>query len=419
MNELIASLDIGSNNVRMVVGQRLENQSKSSHPILQIIGMSEVGSEGVRKGVITNIEDAVSSISQCLENVERMTGQQIKRVWVGIAGTHITSQESRGIIAVSRPNGEINDDDIERAIGAARTVVTPLNHEILHVIPRSFSVDGQSGIKDPSGMTGIRLEVETQIIQGLSSHIKNFTKSIHRTGLEIEDIILSILASSEAVLSKKQKELGCVLIDIGGATTSLIVFEEGDMVFTAILPIGSDHITADIAIGLRKDPEIAHRVKLEYGSALPNEISPDDQIDLASVGNEHGWVSRRYVAEIIQARVEEIFEKIDNELKKIGRSGLLPAGAVLIGGGAKMPGIVEISKNVLRLPVSLGYPRDIQSAIDKVNDIGYSTAIGLLKWGEQASLNKMTSTGSILGGSIRKIGSLGGHITNWFKSLKA
>lgn len=417
MNELIAGLDIGSSKVRIVVGQRIDKSDDSGATFVQIIGLYEVPSEGIRRGIVTNIEDAVTSISHCLERVERMTGQQISSIWVGIAGTHITSQESRGIVAVSRPNGEINEDDIERALEAARTVVTPLNHEILHVIPRSFSVDGQSGIKDPSGMTGIRLEVDTQIIQGLSSHIKNITKSIYRTGLEIEDIVLSILAASEAVLTKKQKELGCVLIDIGGSTTSLIVFEEGDILFTNILPIGSDHITADIAIGLRRDPDVAERVKLQFGTALPQDVSSDEELDLGELGDEPGVVSRKYVAEIIQARVEEIFEKVDGEISKIGRSGLLPAGAILIGSGAKMPGIIEVAKDKLRIPISLGYPRNIYTALDTVNDLSYSTSIGLLKWGEQVSNQKGKSTSSF-GSKLKALNSFGHKIRDWFKALK-
>lgn len=417
MSELIAGLDIGSNTIRMVVGQRVEQPDMHDGGLFQIIGVHEVPSEGIRRGTITNIEDAVSSISHCLERVERMTGQQLESVWVGIAGTHITSQDSRGVIAVSRPNGEINEDDIERAIEAARTVVTPLNHEILHVIPRSFSVDGQGGIKDPSGMTGIRLEVDTQIIQGLSSHIKNLTKSVYRTGLDIDDIVLSVLAASESVLTKKQKELGCVLIDIGGATTSVIVFEEGDILFTSILPIGSDHITADIAIGLRRDPEVAERVKLMFGTALPGDVPEGEEINLGEVGDEAGMISRAYVAEIIQARVEELFEKIDHELSQIGRSGMLPAGAVLVGSGSKMPGIIEVAKEKLRLPVSLGYPRNIHTALEKVNDIGYATAVGLLKWGEQMS-HQQAARASSWGSKLKAVNSVGNKLRDWFKTLK-
>lgn len=416
MSELITALDIGSNKIRMIVAQRIEDGPPSDFPY-QIIGASEVPSQGIRRGVIINIEDTVSSVSQCLENVERMTGQQVESVWVGIAGTHISSQESKGVIAVSKPSGEINDDDIERAIEAARTVVTPLNYEILHVIPRSFSVDGQGGIKDPTGMTGIRLEVDTQIIQGLTSYIKNLTKSIYRTGLDIEDIVLSILGTGESVLSKRQKELGVLLVDIGSATTSVIVYEEGDVLYTSILPIGSDHITADIAIGLRQSPEIAESVKLEYGHCLPTEIDDNSEIDLGIISEEKGTISHNYVAQIIQARVEEIFEKIDQELIKIGRSGMLPAGVVLVGGGAKIPGIIEIAKDKLRLPASLGYPKNLHTAITRVDDISYATALGLLMWGNQMMVQKNSKPGGILSG-LKSVGGVSKKVTGWLKSLK-
>lgn len=417
MSEFIAGLDIGSSTIRMVVAQRVEQRDEHGEPILQIIGVSEVPAHGINKGIVTSIEDAVSSVSSALEHVERMTGQQLEHVWVGISGTHIISQESKGVIAVSRPNGEINEEDIERAIDAARTVATPLNYEILHVIPKSFVVDGQLGIKDPTGMTGIRLEVDTQIIQGLTSHIKNLTKSVYRTGLDIEDMVLASLAASEAVLSKRQKELGTVLVNIGASTTSIIVFEEGDIIHTSILPVGSDHITSDIAIGLRTSIDVAERVKLEYGNCLPDDIDEYEDIDLGSLGEESGSVSRKYIAQIIEARVEEIFEKIDKELMGVGRSGVLPAGAVLIGGGSKLPGVVEVAKRILRLPASLGYPKNIYSAIDKVNDITFVNAVGLILWGDSMTGQKAGGRRSKLMQKFKSVDEVGKKMKDWFKSL--
>ena len=222
--EIITGLDIGSTVIRLVVGQRTSDVNQPIH----IIGAAEVPAEGISRGIISSLEDAVASISACLEKAERMVGFAINSSWVGISGSHIMSQESQGVIAVARSDGEITEADVERAIEAARTVATPPNYEILHVIPKSFTVDGQVGIKDPIGMTGVRLEVETQIIQGLSAQIKNLTKAVYRVGLDIRDLVLSILATSEAVLTNRQKELGVVLVNIGGATTNLVVFEEGD-----------------------------------------------------------------------------------------------------------------------------------------------------------------------------------------------
>lgn len=384
-SDIITGLDIGSTSIRLAIGEFLEGQQPGVH----IIGVSDSSSNGITRGVITSMEDAVSSITACLDKAERMVGVPIEKVWVGISGSHIISQESRGVIAVSKPSGEITESDIERAIEAARTVATPPNYEILHVIPKSFTVDGQSGIRDPRGMTGIRLEVDSQIIQGLSSQIKNITKAIYRTHLEIEDLVMSILATSEAVLTPRQKQLGCVVINIGGSTTSLAVFEEGDVLHTAILPIGSDHITSDIAIGLRVNIDIAEKIKLEYGSAFSKNISKRDEINVGEFGGtESTYVSRRYIAEIIEARVEEIFSRIDAELKKIDRSGMLPAGAILTGSGSKLADMVEVAKTCLRLPASLGYPIGVSSAIDKMNDPSYSTAVGLVLWGLQLNNSK-------------------------------
>ena len=267
-------------------------------------------------------------------------------------------------------------------IEAARTVATPSNYEILHVIPKSFTVDGQAGIKDPVGMHGIRLEVDAVIIQTLSSQIKNMTKSVYRTGLEIDDLVFSPLATAEAVLTQRQRELGVCVIDIGATTTTLAVFEEGDMLHTAVLPVGGDHITNDIAIGLRTSLEVAQEVKLKLGNAVPDNVDRKATFSLQDFGsNEEDVIKQRFIAQIIEARVEELFEAIDDELRKIDRSGMLPVGAVLTGGSVKLEGMVDVAKRVLRLPVSIGVPVSVSSVIDEVNDPAYSTAIGLCLWG--------------------------------------
>jgi cell division protein FtsA len=408
--QIITGLDIGSTAVRAVVGQR--NQSGG----IEVIGAAEVPSEGVSKGVITSIEDAVSSVSACLEKIERMTGLPVESAWVGISGGNIISQRSKGVVAVSKTNGEIKEEDVERAVEAARAVATPPNYEILHVIPRNFSIDDQAGIKDPIGMNGIRLEVETQIIQGLSSQIKNLTKCVYRVGVDIDDLVLSILAASEAVLNSRQKDLGVAVINIGRATTSLAVFEEGDLLHTAVLSIGGDHITSDIAIGLRTSIDVAEKIKLDYGTASPKEINKREEIDIGEFdANESSLVSKRYIAEIIEARVEEIFEKIDLELKKIERSGLLPSGVVLIGGGAKLPGVVEVAKRKLRLPASLGYPK-LASITDKINDLTFVGALGLALWGTGV-LSLKKSHFDRVAFQFKSIDKVTSQIKKWFKSL--
>lgn len=410
-NQIIAGLDVGSTAVRLAVGQLVSVEGERSE--LHIIGAAEAPSEGVHKGVVTSIEDAVSSISACLERAERMTGLPIKTAWVGISGSHIISEESKGVVAVAKSDGEIGEEDIERAVEAARTVATPLNYEILHVIPKSYTVDGQVGIKDPVGMTGVRLEVDTQIIQGLSSQIKNLTKAVYRTGLDIDDLVLSILATAEAVVTERQKELGVAVLNIGGATTSLVAFEEGDILETMVLPIGSEHITSDIAIGLRTSIEVAERLKLNYGSTMPKDISKKEEIDLFDLGaGEQEIISRKYTAEIIEARVEEILEKVDAVFKKIGRSGMLPAGVILTGGGAKLPGLVEFTKHKLRLPATLGYPLNLTSVTDKVNDLSFATAIGLVRWGYSVANSPKSKFGNLIS-RFRSVS----QVKKWFQSL--
>ncbi|MFA4871490.1 MAG: cell division protein FtsA [Patescibacteria group bacterium] len=408
-DNIITGLDVGSTAIRIVVGQKSRNDER-----LHIVGAVEAPAQGISKGVVNSVEDAVSSISLALEKIERMVGQPVDHAWIGISGSHIIAQESRGVVAVSKPDGEIRAEDVERAIGAARAVSIPPNYEIIHVIPKSFTVDSQIGIKDPIGMTGIRLEVETQIIQGLTAQIKNLTKCIYRTGLDIDDLVLSVLASAESVLTNRQKDLGVVVMNLGGATTSLSVFEEGDVLHTAVLPVGSEYITNDIAIGLRISIETAEKIKVREGSCVLKDLKKNEEIKYSEVGGiEEGSFSKKQVAEIIEARVEEIMEKVDKELKKIGKSGMLPAGAVLTGGGAKLSGLVEAAKTYLRLPASLGYPQELVSNLDKVSDLSFTTAIGLVLWGSE--LQKTASHFPF--SQFKTVDKATHQLKKWFKSL--
>ncbi|HBV33581.1 TPA: cell division protein FtsA [Patescibacteria group bacterium] len=406
--ELITGLDIGSTTIRAAVAQT--NGGSELH----ILGLAEVPSQGIHKGVVTSIEDAVSAISSVWERVERMTGTPVEHVWASINGSHILAQSSHGVIAVSKADGEIKEDDVDRVVEAAQAVATPPNYEILHVLPRSFVVDNQAGIKDPVGMTGVRLEVEAQIIEGQSAQIKNLTKCIYRTGVDIDDLVLAILANAEVVLTKRQKELGVVLVNLGGSTTSMLVFEEGDPLHTAILPVGSGHITNDIAIGLRTSIDLAERLKLEYGHAVSSDVGKREDIDLAEISPEEGRVSRKQLAEIIEARLVEIFSLVNKELERIDRKGMLPAGVVLTGGGAKLPGVVEVAKREFKLPASLGYPVDVASPLEKVNDLSFTTAIGLARWGEEATRGKSARGGF---GRWSSINHVAGRMKDWFKSL--
>lgn len=413
---LLTGLDIGSSSIRMVVGQSLSRERGVRD--LTILGAVEVPSQGISKGSVSGIDDAVASISKCLEHAERMTGQALSSAWVGIGSTRIVAQESKGVVGVARSDGEIREDDVDRAIDAARTVATPTNHEILHVIPKSFTVDGQRGVKDPIGMTGIRLEVDTLIVQGLTSQIKNVTKSVYRTGLDINDIVFSILATGEAVLSPKQKELGSVVVNLGAQTTSVIVYEEGDVVHVAVLPVGAEHITNDIAIALRTSIDVAEKMKLRYGTASISRVEKGLKISVAECGGMGDEsCTHTFLTNVIKARCDEIFELIDAELVKIDRSGLLPGGVFLAGGGAHLSGITEVAKEVLRLPVTPGTPLGVSSAVPQVNDVAFSTAIGLVKWAQDVQAQAGANMLSGLLGKMGGVGSVGHVIKGWLKEL--
>ncbi len=385
-DNVIAGLDIGSTSIRLVIGQRIAGPAGDE---LQIIGAISVPTSGVSRGIVNSIEETTSSISACLEKAERLVGVPISRVWVSINDPYIKCERSKGVVAVGRSDGEINENDVSRAIEAARALAVPVNYEILHVIPIKFGVDNQGDVKDPIGMNGIRLEVETLIVQGLSTQIKNLTKAIYRTGLEIEDLVIAPLAAAEAVLSTKQKELGVALVNLGSSTTSLAIYEDRNLIHTAVLPIGSEHITADIAIGLRCPINLAERIKREYGTAVVDENETKDDVDVSQLVKEEeinddiSIISRKYLAEIISARVEEIFDKVDNEFKRIDRSGMLPAGIIFVGGGADLEGLVEAAKKKLRLPAALGAAKNINVIIDKVKAPEFLTALGLVVWGSR------------------------------------
>jgi cell division protein FtsA len=322
------------------------------------------------------------------------------------------------VIGVSRSDGEIKGEDVGRAVDAARMVATPANYEILHVLPKSYTVDGQIGVRDPVGMTGIRLEVESLIIQGLSAHLRNLTKCVHRTGIEIDNLVLSPLAAAEAVTNSRERDLGVAIVTIGTSSSSVVVYEGGDVLYTGSVPVGAEHITSDIAIGLRTSLDIAERIKLEFGTASPKDITKKEEISLAELGAaDDETVSRKYVSEIIEARVEEICEKIDRELRKIDRSGMLPAGVVLTGGGAKLSGITEVAKRVLRLPIAIGYPVGVSSITDKSADVSFAPAVGLVLWGAQAYAASEHRGGGNVMSKLGGVTAVGKGIKKLFKSF--
>ncbi len=410
--QYIVGVDVGTSSVRAVQA-KLDPQTGA----FNIIGASEVPSTGLRRGVIVDIEEAVSSISSALEKVERMTGVPVAAANVSVGGNHISSVASHGVIAVSRADGEITENDIIRCIDASQAISIPQNKEVLHVFPKTFTLDGQVGIKDPAGMSGIRLEVDTIIVQAGLPFIKNLTRAVMQAGLEIEDLVLAPCAAAESVLSKRQKDLGVCLVDLGAGTTSIAVYEEGDLLHTTVLPLGSMHITNDIAIGLRCGIETAEKVKLLFGHCDQSEISKEEEIDLSKLDkSEDHATSRQYVVEIIEARLEEIFRMVASELKKIQRDGKLPAGIVLTGGGSKMPGMVDFAKKNLRLPTVLGKPQNVSTVIDRVDDPSFATAVGLVLWGGKFSAKNSAEQ---LGGMVKNIMSNEGvaKMRKWLRSF--
>ncbi|KKT75654.1 MAG: Cell division protein ftsA [Candidatus Peregrinibacteria bacterium GW2011_GWA2_44_7] len=403
---VLSSLDIGSSKIRTIVAVV---DGSAEHEVPNVIGVGISPSLGMRKGHVIDVEELIHNIISSLEDAERMAGVPINHVYVGMSGSHIEAFDSRGVIAVA--GSEITMEDVGRVLDAAQAVSIPANRRILHIEPKTYSVDEQRGIKNPVGMTGIRLEVEAHIITGHIQHVKNIEKCIDQAGVDIDNLVPSTIAVSEAVTTKRQKELGVAVMDIGAGSVSLVVFEEGTILHSVSLPIGGESVTNDIAIGLRTSIDTAEKIKIEFGSVLPQEIAEREMIDLSSVSKvDSQTVSKRYMAEIMQARYFEIFSLIKKELERIGRSGMLPAGALLTGAAVKAPGVLDLSRDVLGLPVQMGFPTDIGGVIEKVDDPAYATALGTLVWGMRE------------GGLSPAIGSMqfkraAQQVGSWFRSL--
>lgn len=391
-DNIVVGLDIGTTKIAVTVCQQIEG-------LLRIIGYAKIPNGGVRRGIIVDVEDTVSALSMALEEAERMAGVPINCAYLSIGGSHIVSTTSKGVVAVSRADGEITHSDVNRVIEASKTVALPPNKEIIHCIGKTFTVDNQTGIVNPIGMSGIRLEVESIIVGASSTALTTLSKSVNQTGIDISGLVFSPIAESKLLLSKKQKELGVVLVDIGGGSTNMAVFEEGELAHCASIPVGSALITNDITIGLRTSVELAEKIKINYGSCVPDKIPEAERINLATLDpQDNQRIERHYVAEIIHARLLEIFNLIREELRKIGKDGMLPAGVVFTGGGAKMEDLIELAKEELRLPAQIGIPQvEIEGLIDKLSDPVYSTSVGLIIHGlENPTEVKKIATGNML-----------------------
>ena len=379
MEELIVGLDIGTSKICAVVGE-VRPDGK-----VDIIGMGSHPSIGLRKGMVINIENTVNSIKEAIEEAETMAGCEISSVYAGIAGGHIKGFNSHGIIALK--NREVGKRDIERVIDAARAVAIPMDREVMHTLPQEFIVDDQAGITDPLGMSGVRLEVKIHIVTGAVTSAQNIIKCANRAGLDVYDIILESLASSEAILTDEERNLGVALIDFGGGTTDLAVFSSGSIKHTSVLTLGGDNLTNDIAIGIRTPFKEAEKIKIKYGCGLTSLIGKEETIEVPSVGGRPPrTINRQLIGEILEPRVEEIFSLIYQEMVRSGYDDLVTSGVVATGGSSLLQGVPEIVEQVFNMPARIGYPSDIGGLKEIVNSPMYATAVGLVLYG--ANLEK-------------------------------
>ena len=374
-NGIITGLDIGTTKIGVVVAEPAESGS------FRILGVGNAPSEGLKKGVVVNLEAAVDSVRKALDDAELVTGLNIDSAYVSIAGDHIKSINSRGVVAVGKSSVEIAQSDVERAVEAAKTVAIPSDREIIHVLPQEFTVDDQNGIKDPIGFSGVRLEVDIHIVTGSVSAAQNILKCVEKSGIGVDELVLEPLASSYAVLTADEMELGSVVIDMGGGTTDLAVFHEKSVKHTAVVGLGGKNVTSDLAIGLRTPLDQAERLKCHYGSALSSLVDASEMVTVPGVaGRESKEVSRSVLASIIEPRVEEIFSLVARELKKGHLTEMLSAGVIITGGAAQLEGSLELAEQIFDLPAKLGTPLQFENSAQITPGPAFSTGVGLIHY---------------------------------------
>jgi len=430
---VLVGVDVGSSKIATLIATSAENG-------LTVIGVSTVASRGIRKGQVVDIDEAVRSIAEGLESAERMAGVSVSSCFVSVGGVQISSVNSRGVVAVAGGENEINEDDVRRVVEAAQAISIPSSREIIHVIPRDYIVDSQEGIKDPVGMTGVRLEVEAHIISGAATALRNLVKCIQQVGIDVEGLVFSGIASAESTLTDTERELGVALIDIGGGATDVALFVDGSIAHSAVIPIGGRNITNDLAIGLRSSLESAEKIKLVLSERKQTRVESEEMgekeedekgklsagrqekkegiLDTAGLGisEDLGTISKRTLSEgIIKPRLTEICTLIGMEIKRAGFAGLLPAGLVITGGAADTALLPSVAKDVLRMPVRVGEPRGVSGLIDEISSPAYSTSVGLLLFGEKISagsarISLAISKGKNLVDLIKKL-------TGWFRGL--
>jgi cell division protein FtsA len=376
-NSYIVGLDIGTKKTAAIISEITEDKK------IEIIGIGTTDSRGLRKGVVVNLEATVNAIKKAQEEAELMAGVEIDSAFVGISGAHIKSFNSRGVIAVSGKNKEISPEDIERVIDQSKAVSIPPDREIIHIIPQEFVVDEQDGIKDPLGMSGIKLEVNVHIITSATTSVQNLKTCVERAGIEIERIVLNQIAASSSTLTHDEMELGVGMIDMGGGTTEIAIFERGSLWYTSIIPIGGDNFTNDIAVGLRTPIPEAEKIKKKFGCVSTPILDEQDTIEVPSVGRgkKPRILSRQLLADIIQPRAEEIFRLVDNDIKRMGYEKSLNSGIVLTGGTALLEGLEEVAEDIFDLPVRRGDPSGIGGLAERVNTPDYAASVGLILFG--------------------------------------
>ncbi len=402
-NNMIVGLDIGTSKVATVVGDVSEDNQ------VEIVGVGSHPSRGLKKGVVVNIESTVQAIQRSIEEAELMAGCQIHSVYTGIAGSHIRGMNSHGIVGVK--DREVSSGDVERVLDAARAVAIPADQRVFQVMPQEFVVDQQEGIREPVGMSGVRLEAKVHLVTGAVSAAQNIIKCIQRCGLEVDDIILEQLASSSAVLTDDEKELGICFVDIGGGTTDVAVFTDGAIKHTAVIPIAGDQVTNDIAIAMRTPTQHAEEIKIKYACALRQLANPDDTIEVPSAGGrDPRRLSRQTLAEVVEPRYEELLSLVLAELRRSGFSDLVAAGVVLTGGSSRMEGVVDLAEEIFHMPVRLGIPQNVTGLADVVRNPVYSTGVGLLLFGLQnQNLSKDSPSGESRMVDVLK------KVKNWFQ----
>lgn len=399
----MVGLDIGTSKVCAIVGEVGVDDE------IEIIGIGFHPSRGLKKGVVVNIESTVQSIQRAVEEAELMAGCQINSVYAGIAGSHIRSLNSHGIVAIK--DKEVTGGDVERVIDAARAVAIPADQKILHILPQEFIIDTQEGIREPIGMSGVRLEAKVHMVTGAVSAAQNIIKCVRRCGLEVDDVILEQIASSESVLLDDEKDLGVCLVDIGGGTTDLAIFSEGAIRHTAVIPIAGDQVTNDIAVALRTPTQNAEEIKMKYACALAQLATADETIEVPSVGDRPPRrLARQTLAEVVEPRYEELLTLIQAELRRSGFEDIIAAGMVLTGGSSKMEGLVELAEEILHMPVRIGVPHTISGLVDVVRNPIYATGVGLLQFGQRHT-SEHASDGPP-GGSMR---TMFDRMKSWFQ----